>query len=392
VLSKEMNERLTRVGPGTPGGELLRRYWQPVALANQVSKQRPVMRLRVLGEDLVLALRPDGGYALFAEQCAHRSCSLRYGFLEPDGVRCAYHGWKYDYLGQCTEMPFEPREARYKERIKINAYRVERLCGLLFAYMGPEPAPLLPRWDVLVMRNGWRKLWLRGPLECNWLQIQENTADTTHTYYLHARVLRELGYPQGEKDRVAAAYYERPIESYDFERVEWGISKTCVYGGDNPGVEIRPPLIFPNILRIGDGVRDDLLHWRVPVDDENTYLFEMMFYPTKDMDADPESEIREMTVLPRDFGRTPDGDYDMLTFPTQDQMAWETQGKIADRTIEHLGASDRGIAMLRRMLAEQIDRVERGEDPMALVRDPAANEIIRFDYRRPEHAVGFAER
>lgn len=389
MLSQEMNDRLTRVGPGTPCGNLLRRYWQPIALANQVSPERPMTRLRVLGEDLVLALLPSGKYALFAEQCAHRACSLRYGFLEPDGIRCAYHGWKFDYDGQCIDQPFEPPQARYKERIKISAYRVERLSGLLFAYMGPEPTPLLPRWDVLMMRDGWRKVWLRGPLECNWLQIQENTADTIHTYYLHARTLRELGYPGGDNDRVAAAYYERPIASYDFERCEWGISKTCVYGGENPGVEKRPPLIFPNILRIGDGVKDHMMHWRVPVDDERTYLFEMMFYPEEGIDADPEDEIRELKVLPLDFGRTEDGGYDMLTFPIQDQMAWETQGRITDRTKEHLGASDRGVAMLRRMLTEQIDLVERGESPMALVWDEADNEIIKFEYPRAEHAVGF---
>jgi 5,5'-dehydrodivanillate O-demethylase len=390
MLSQEMNDRLTRVGPGTPCGNLLRRYWQPVALVSQVTPEKPKLKVRILGEDLVLALLPSGEYALFAEQCAHRSCSLRYGFLEPDGIRCAYHGWKFAYTGQCVDQPFESDSSRFKERVKIAAYPVQRLSGLLFAYLGPDPAPLLPRWDVLVRRNGWREVWLRGPLECNWLQIQENTADTIHTYYLHARMLRELGYPNGEKDRRAAAYYERPIESYDFERCEWGISKTAVYGGTNAGVERRPPLIFPNILRIGDGVKDDLMHWRVPVDDENTYLFEMMFYPDAEIDADPEDELRDSKVLPRDFGRTPDGDYDMLTFPIQDQMAWETQGRITDRTKEHLGASDRGIAMLRRMLAEQIDLVERGGSPMALVWDEKKNDIIEFNFPRAEHAVGFA--
>lgn len=389
MLSQEMNERLTRVGPGTPGGNLLRRYWQPIALANQVSPENPMTKVRILGEDLVLALLPSGDYALFAELCAHRSCSLRYGFLEPDGIRCAYHGWKYDYMGQCIEQPFEPNNATYKKRIKISGYRVQRLSGLIFAYMGPDPAPLLPRWDVLVMCDGWRKVWLRGPLECNWLQIQENTADTIHTYYLHARVLRELGYPGGRKDRIAAAYYERPVKSYNFARHKWGISKTAEYGGDNPGVEERPPLIFPNILRIGDGVKDHLMHWRVPVDDGQTLLFEMMFYPEEGIDADPEAEIRELKVLPRDAGRTPDGGYDMLTFPIQDQMAWETQGRITDRTKEHLGASDRGVAMFRRMLAEQIDLVEQGKNPMALVWDQVDNEIIKFEYPRAEHAVGF---
>ncbi|WP_426247412.1 Rieske 2Fe-2S domain-containing protein [Nocardioides sp. LHG3406-4] len=391
-----MNERLTQVGPGTPGGNLLRRYWHPVALASQLTPEKPKLQVRILGEDLILALQPNGEYALFQEHCAHRSCSLFYGFLEEDGVRCAYHGWKFAYSGECVDQPFEaPNNDRLRKRSGINGYRVERLSGLIFAYLGPDsesdPVPLLPRWDVLVKRNGWRQLWLRGPLECNWLQIQENTADTIHTYYLHARMLRELGYPNGEPDRVAAAYYERPVESYSFERCEWGIEKTCVYGGENAGIERRPPLIFPNILRVGDGVRDDLMHWRVPVDDENTLLFEMTFFPTEGIDAEPEDELRESIVLPKDAGRTPDGGYDMLTFPVQDQMAWETQGRITDRTKENLGASDRGIAMLRRMLAEQIELVEQGGSPMALVWDEAKNQSINFDYLRPEHAEGFAK-
>jgi 5,5'-dehydrodivanillate O-demethylase oxygenase subunit len=389
MLSAAVNDRLTRVGPGTPCGELLRRYWQPVALTSQLTDERPAMAVRILGERLVVARVGPGGYACFAEQCAHRGCSLQYGFLESDGVRCPYHGWKYDYAGQCIEQPFEAAESRYKEHVQIRAYPVQQLTGLLFIYMGPAPAPLLPRWDVLVRRDGWRSMWTRV-LDCNWFQIQENTVDTTHTHYLHARTLREKGYPAGDVDRAKAAYYERPIVSYDFKPCKWGIEKSCVYGGDNPGEEIRPPLIFPNILRIGDGVKDDIIQWRVPVDDETTRLFAMTLNRVPGMDAEPESEIRKVRVLPKDGGMTEDGDYDMLTFPTQDRMAWETQGRIADRTAEHLGASDRGIAMLRRMLAEQIDLVAQGGDPMALVRDEADNEIIKFEYPRAEHAYGFA--
>jgi 5,5'-dehydrodivanillate O-demethylase len=389
MLSHEMNERLTRVGPGTPAGELLRRYWHPVALASQITPEKPKIKVRILGEDLILARQPNGEYALFSEQCSHRSCSLLYGFLEQDGVRCPYHGWKFAYSGECVDQPFEAPNQNFLDRSGIKGYKVQQLSGLIFAYMGPDPAPLLPRWDVLVDRNGWRVLWHRT-IECNWLQIQENTADTIHTYYLHARMLREMGYPNGERDRIAAAYYERPIESYDFERCEWGIEKTCVYGGDNPGVERRPPLIFPNILRIGNNVRDKMMHWRVPIDDENTITFEMTLNLSDEIDADPEAEIRESRVMPRDEGRTPDGGFDMITFPVQDQMAWETQGRITDRTKEHLGATDRGIAMLRRMLAEQIDLVEQGGSPMALVWDEAENDVIAFDYSRPEHAVGLS--
>jgi hypothetical protein len=117
----------------------------------------------------------------------------------------------------------------------------------------------------------------------------------------------------------------------------------------------------------------------------------MTFFPTEGIDADPEDELRESRLLPMTEGRNEDGTYDMLTFPVQDQMAWETQGRITDRTKEHLGASDRGIAMLRRMLAEQIDIVEEGGSPMALVWDEEKNDIIRFDYLRPEHATGFVK-
>jgi 5,5'-dehydrodivanillate O-demethylase oxygenase subunit len=371
MLSKEENERLTRVGPGTPGGELLRRYWQPVAVASELTAERPKKRVKVLGEDLVIFRDGEATYGCFAEHCAHRGCSLYYGFLEDRGVRCAYHGWKFRTTdGQCLEQPFEPAASTYKDRIRQRAYPVQKLAGLLFIYMGPEPAPLLPRWDVCVREDGVRRIQTQPPLRCNWLQAQENTADTVHTYYLHGHLLKLMGRNDG-------AYFYRPIVHYEWDRCEWGITKTCHYGGEHPEVEIRPPLIFPNILRIPQG-REECLHWRVPMDDTTTQIIIMAFTPSPDgrrveQPEDPPVELVDQYL--------PDGDYDLSGFYGQDRMAWETQGAIFDRSREHLGATDRGIVLFRQLLAEQIGVVERGGEPIALVRDPAQNECIAFESR-----------
>ncbi len=370
MLSKEENERLTRVGPGTPCGQLLRRYWQPVAVASELTPTKPTQRVKVLGEDLVVFRDRQGRYGCLAEHCAHRGTSLYYGFVEDDGLRCAYHGWKYDACGRCLEQPFEPPGSTYKDRVRQRAYPVQKLAGLLFIYMGPEPAPLLPRWDVLVREDGVRKIQTQPPLRCNWLQAQENTADSVHTYYLHGHMMKLLGRNDG-------AYYYRPIVKYEWDLCEWGVTKVLHYGGDRPEVEVRPPLVFPNILRIPQG-RDECIHWRVPIDDTSTRIFIVCFTPSPDgrkveQPEDPPVEYQEQYL--------PDGEYDLTTFYGQDRMAWETQGPLYDRTQEHLGATDRGIILFRKLLAEQIRIVEQGGDPIALVRDPAKNQCIEFRSR-----------
>jgi 5,5'-dehydrodivanillate O-demethylase len=380
MLTKEENERLTRVGPGTPCGNLLRRYWQPLCAASELTAEQPKKRVKLLGEELVVFRLPDGSYGCVAEHCAHRGASLFYGFVEEDGIRCPYHGWKYDGCGKCLEQPFEPVGSTYKDRIRQGAYPVQKLAGLVFVYMGPEPAPLLPRWDVLVREDGVRRLEMRPPLTCNWLQAEENTADTTHTYYLHGHMMRMHGKPDG-------AYYYRPIVKYDWSLCDWGIEKRCYYGGEFPEEEVRPPLLFPNMLRIPTGT-EETLHWRVPIDDTTTNIFMVAFKPSPDGSKVDQPEDLPMQYLPAGIG--PDGEYDLTTFYTQDRMAWETQGPLFDRSQEHLGATDRGIAMFRKLLAEQISVVERGGEPMALVRDPKKNVIIEFEsqsVRMPRQAL-----
>jgi 5,5'-dehydrodivanillate O-demethylase oxygenase subunit len=370
MLSAEKNARLTQTGADTPGGQLLRRYWQALWPACDFTDDQPKKRIKVMGEDLVVYRGDDGAFGCVTEHCTHRGCSLYYGFLEGSAIRCAYHGWKFERDGRCVEQPFEPKDSTFKDRVRQRAYPVQELGGLLFVYMGPLPAPLLPRWDTLVRKDGTRLIEIRPNLTCNWLQAQENTADTTHTYYLHGHMMAQKGIKW-----ESAAYYYRPIVSYDFSLCEWGITKTLFYGGDNPGEEIRPPLIFPNILRIPEG-RNERQHWRVPIDDTSTRIIVMQFQPNETGADEPPQAVVPMQYMPDDKG--PDGEYALDNFNSQDRMAWETQGAIYDRTQEHLGVTDVGVVMLRKLLDEQIAIVEAGGEPMGILRDPAKNEIIEF--------------
>jgi 5,5'-dehydrodivanillate O-demethylase oxygenase subunit len=372
MLSAEKNARLTQTGPGTPGGELLRRYWQALWPACDFSPENPKKRLTVMGEDLVVYRGDDGRFGCVAEHCNHRGCSLYYGFIENTALRCAYHGWKFERDGRCVEQPFEPEGSTYKDRVRQRAYPVVELGGMLFVYMGPSPAPLMPNWDTLVRRDGIRKIEIRPTLSCNWLQAQENTADTTHTYYLHGRMMQEKGI-----NHPAAEYYHRPIASYEFEYCEWGIEKRIYYGDNGPAEEVRPPLVFPNILRINEGSMESQ-HWRVPVDDTHTRVLVVWFTPNKTGEDELLQAVVPMEYMPDDL--QPDGEYALTTFNSQDRMAWETQGALYDRTQEHLGASDEGIIMLRKLLDEQIAVVEAGGEPMCTLRDPEKNRMISFSH------------
>ena len=373
MLMREENELLTRVGPGTPCGELLRRYWHPVGVASELTEAKPKKRVRILGEDLVLfrlPATPDGRlrYGLLAEHCSHRAASLYYGTLEDDGLRCAYHGWKYNVSGRCLEQPFEPEESNYKDEIRHPAYPVEKLTGLLFAYMGPlEKKPLLPRWDVLVRKDGTREIQVHPVLKCNWLQAQENTPDLVHGYYLHAHQFKVRGMSEG-------AYRYRQIERIEFDEFEWGLRQRRIYADRGPGAVTAYPMVFPNIMRLREAAKE-VIHWRVPIDDSNTQIFWLGF--TSSTDGKKVKQPEDPPVKYVTY-KDEEGEFLMTSFPSQDAMAWETQGPIFDRTQEHLGSSDRGIVKLRKMLRDQIKVVEQGGEPMALVRDPEKNRIIEF--------------
>src|ERR1044071_7762367 len=166
ALTREENEFLTQVGPGTPGGELLRRYWMPVAVAPELSPQEPTKLVRLLGETLVLFRDTTGRVGLVADRCSHRGASLCYGRVEERGISCAHHGWLLDVGGNILETPPERNDAIINS-VKHTAYPVRKYVGMYWTYLGPAPAPVLPPYDTLVRRDGRRHLVIHPVLDCN---------------------------------------------------------------------------------------------------------------------------------------------------------------------------------------------------------------------------------
>lgn len=372
MLTREENDMLTRVGPGTPAGELLRRYWMPVAASAELTDEKPIRPVRLLGEDLVVYRDKAGRYGVVGEHCPHRKASLAFGRVDEEGIRCRYHGWKFDGAGRCLEQPAEPEESGFKDKIKHVAYPVEKLGGLLWAYLGPEPRPLLPRWDVLAWENGKRWIEKHEIYRCNWLQPMENSVDPSHLYWLH-----------GDTAHLAPTvdHYE---EEHAFIPFEHGIVKRRITPGKKPGdhpVIDQHPLLFPITLRhvfrekLLSGRLRHNLQLRVPVDDAHTQVFVVYFSPGENDHSAADGDTPwEYFPIHNDKG-----EYRLEHVLVQDAMAWETQGAPTDRTQEHLGVSDEGIILLRKILREQIEIVRSGGEPLGLVRDARKNRLIEFE-------------
>jgi 5,5'-dehydrodivanillate O-demethylase oxygenase subunit len=371
MLTREENELLTRVDPGTPGGELLRRYWQPVAPAAELTAEKPIKAVRLLGEDLVLYRDTKGGYGLVGRQCPHRRASLAYGRVDDEGIRCPYHGWKFDAAGKCLEMPAEPADTPMKSRIRQKAYPVQKLGGMLFSYMGPDPVPLLPRWDVLAWEQGKRWIDVQSVLQCSWLQAMENSVDPAHLFWLHGAFAHLAN---------AVGHYE---EDHEFLPFGYGIVKRRTTPARKPGDKAhidQHPLLFPNTLRhvskskVNGRLRHNL-QFRVPIDNVSTQVFVVYFEPSDTEHTSADADVPFGAFPLRDA----DGAYRLDQVLVQDAMAWESQGEIADRTQENLGSSDRGVAMFRRLLKDQIAAVQNGKDPLGVVRDEKSNRLIEFE-------------
>lgn len=375
MATKEQNELLTRVGPGTRMGAFLRRYWQVVGIAIEL-KQEPVQAVRIFGEDLTLYRSEAGTYGLIGDRCPHRCASMEYGIPDERGLRCSYHGWLFDESGRCLDQPFEDRtrpEARFKDKIAIKAYPVQELGGLLFAYLGPQPAPLLPRWDLLA-REDLDVVVDVHPLPCNWLQCMDNAADPVHFEYLHARFgnyqLKKLGKPP--------AFAEANHVKIEFEVFKYGITKRRLLEGepeDSHDWMTGHPLIFPNALAVmsatGEGAT---IQFRVPVDDTHTIQFGYRTTPHAAGAQKPKQVAVRRTNLFTPEGKLADRSSVATNVPPQDMLAWVAQGPISDRTNEHLAGSDRGVIIYHKLLLEEMAKAERGEDPLGTIRDPSENE------------------
>jgi 5,5'-dehydrodivanillate O-demethylase len=345
-------------------GNLLRRYWHPVASMMELDHE-PVLAVTVLGENLALYRSESGGLGLVAQRCPHRGASLAYGIPEDDGLRCAYHGWKFDAYGQCLEQPAEPADSTFCQRIRIPAYSVQEMGGLVWAYLGPEPVPLLPRYDLFVREDLNREIGV-SRLPCNWLQIMENSVDPVHLEHLHAVYMNYVLKRQGKPP----ARVPHKHEKIAFDVFELGIIKRRKWedeGEDSDEWQIGHPVLFPNILSVGNA-RVPTFQIRVPVDDTHTLHY---WYRAAVRQPD---EPAQTSVPVFDYPyRMEDGRLIVDTINGQDMMAWVTQGEISDRATERLGSSDKGVILFRTLLMEQMEKIERGEDPMAVIRDPARN-------------------
>ena len=393
MLTAEENERLTRIGPGTPAGELFRRYWHPVAASAQLD-ENPVRAVRLLGEDLTLYKDKRGRLGLIADRCAHRHVKLVYGIPEEDGLRCCYHGWLYDRTGQCIEQPAEPADSRFKDKIRIKAYPVEELAGMVFAYLGPEPAPLLPRWDRLTWEGNLLRSLRMTTVPSNWLQTVENYPDFVHSEYLHGwyfkYILEGMGVPVDDpRWHGALQRIQRHQKENDWDLFEHGIINRILMEGetkDGDLWQIGQPTLFPNVGLITSG-NAFFMSWAVPVDDTHTFLVSADAYRfSPDVEVPVQEQIPYYEFpwdMPDEHGKPR---MDMAT--TQDNLIFVAQGEIADRTMEHLGETDRGIILYRQLLTEQIEIVADGGQPMNVFRDPERNRCIDLPTIRQYYARG----
>jgi len=377
MLTALENEQLTQVGPGTPMGDLQRRYWHPIGALEEL-QDRYTKRVRLLGEDLVLFRDRSGALGLIPEFCPHRRASLAYGIPENDGIRCPYHGWKFDGSGACIDQPNEPAGSTFKEKVAVSGYSVQALGGMVFAYLGPQPAPLMPRWDGFVSEGAIRHIG-RAEVPCNWLQIMENSLDPVHTEWLHGQLQEFVEEKEG---RGLKYQISRKHLKIAFDEFRYGIYKRRLLAGaseDSDDWKVGHPVLFPNILAVGSGGgalwKVNSYQMRVPMDDEHSMHYWYMAYePPRDVEV-PRALLERVPLYDFPY-RDEHGEFRLNVVDAQDIMAWITQGPIAQRHLEKLGTTDQGVILFRKILQREMAKVARGEDPMGVIRDPAENAAL----------------
>ncbi len=365
MLSAERNEFFARVGAGTPMGDYLRRYWMPIAGESEFDAN-PIKAVRILGEDLVLYRDLSGTYGLVDRHCPHRRADLSYGFVEPTGLRCNYHGWCFDETGRCLEQPFEDvanPEARYRDKVRVASYPVEVKSGLVWAYLGPQPAPLVPNYEPFLWENGFVQVVI-SEIPCNWFQCQENSIDPVHFEWMHRNWSLRL---RGESGPYAPRHLKLAFDEFEWGHVYRRVTEDA--GEDNELWTVGRVCLWPNALFTGSH-----FEWRVPIDDEHTLSVTWHFSRVPN-GREPYVQDR----IPTWHGPIRDpltGKWITTHVMNQDFVAWLGQGAIADRTQEHLGTSDRGVIMVRKRFVDDVEAVAAGAEPKAIVRDPQLNRRI----------------
>ncbi|MCL4712348.1 MAG: aromatic ring-hydroxylating dioxygenase subunit alpha [Pseudorhodoplanes sp.] len=401
MLSAQQNDLITRIGPGTPAGALLRRYWQPAALVDELATNRPVKPIRLFGENLVLFRDEKGRYGLLDRQCPHRGADLAFGRLEDGGLRCSFHGWLFDVNGKCLDTPAEPVGSPLCANIKQTAYPVVERSGILWAYLGPGEPPAFPHLDCFIAPDS-HVFAFKGLIECNWLQALEVGIDPSHTSFLHRFFEDEdpsKGYGKQFRDRTLDSdmpitrimrEYTRP--QIEIEPTDYGMRLVTRRQINDAKAHIRVTnLLFPNAFIIPMSGEMTISQWHVPVDDTNNYWYAIFTSFGNPVDkAEMRRQRLELYELPdyvsrknkrNDYGYDPH-EQEHATYTgmgadinVHDQWAVESQGAIQDRTREHLGQADRAITTYRRLLRDAIAGAGEGRKPLMVLDEGGAASI-----------------
>ncbi len=398
MLSREENERICRVGPGTPMGELLRRYWHPVGFAKDVKPRGQPQAVKILGEELVLFRDEDGRPGLLGRRCPHRLTSLAYGRVEDGGIRCPFHGWLFDVEGRCLQQPAEPEGSNFKDKVRQTAYPCRDLGGLVFAYMGPpEKMPLLPNFETLVREDGTRATdsYSAGG---NFLQHVEGAIDTAHLSYLHAT----------SWSKIKSKLFAMPKPRMEHRVTEYGLWQKSLVPNLTQFDKVHGSMMVlytyffmpAGFLRVnehqpGSGLIQKYQSWYVPNDDAHTTRYLVGFSPRwpdgrpyewPDVTAEAPGAHNDyfrdyertdtISGIGVDKHRTPMTPN--MSYIPQDMMANEEQGPIVDRALEHLGAHDGVVTSMRKLYFQAMDEVASGRDPKFIIRDAAANQIVHI--------------
>ena len=359
-FSAEADDELTKVGPGTPCGEYLRRYWHPVAMSSELGEMP--LAVRRFGEDLVLFRDQSNRVGLVHRRCPHRRASLEFGTCDERGIRCCYHGWLYDVDGTLLDAPGQPVAAqeRLKTRIRLGAYPTLEYKGLIFAYFGPaDDMPEFPIYDAFELED-MEMVPYKAPFHCNWLQVLDAIVDPIHTSFLHSNISR-IQFSEGFGEVGQMDYFERDM---------WILGTNTRRVGDNIWFRVNE-VVLPNFTQAGsafaaDGTeqryygRSSFTRWVVPIDDEETLCYAWANFGDR---GDPQEYNTPEGPELIEQGEVFDRSYEQKQLFPADAEATEGMGPITIHADENLAPSDKGIALMRRRLREQIRAVSSGDAP-----------------------------
>ncbi len=356
-------QELVGVGPNDPAGRIFRHYWLPIEVSADLGDKPK--EVRILGEDLVLYRHRDGTPGLIGRKCAHRNASMALGTIEPEGIRCCYHGWMYDRTGQCIDQPAEPDRKKFAAEIRIAGYPAEDRYGIIWAYLGAGQPPLIPPYDIFTRKDGYNRT-VKSYHNCNWLQVCENMVDPLHTSFLHRfSALTDVVAECPKLDKIEDTPYGFVVQS---TREDQGHSRLDHF-------------VFPAMNRVAVNHINPPLEicWFVtPIDDTHAISVSYRFIPDPP-GADPatiEARIKMVEEQDKLVPRASPHESGSLVF-SQDMWAMESQGPISDRTQEHLANSDKGVVRLRRGYWDALKAIEAGKDPPNVLRDPSVK-VLNF--------------